>query len=133
MAALETCTRRHKALANPARLRIMAMLENGELCACQLIAVLGLAPSTVSRHVAELRSAGLLTERKDGRWVHYALAAGMEIDAVLEPIRRDLREDPQICADREQVERLRTVAVEVLCEAGRDLTRLAEMSEVRDG
>ncbi len=133
MTALESCTRRHKALANPARLRILAMLDSGELCACQIIAVLGLAPSTVSRHVAELRAAGLLTERKDGRWVHYALAASADVDAVLEPIRSGLREDPQIRLDREQVERIRRVAVEVLCEAGRDLTRLTEMRKVRDG
>ena len=113
MTALESCTRRHKALANPARLRILAMLDSGELCACQIIAVLGLAPSTVSRHIAELRAAGLLTERKDGRWGHYARAASADVDAVLEPIRR--------------------VAVEVLCEAGRDLTRLTQTRKVRGG
>ena len=133
MTALESCTRRHKALANPARLRILAMLTGGELCACQIVAVLGLAGSTVSRHIAELRTAGLVTERKDGRWVHYALATDPDIDGVLEPIRRGLRDDPQIHRDRELVKRLRAVPVEVLCEAGRDLTRLEELGEVRNG
>jgi len=75
----------HKALGHPARLRIVAMLRSGELCACQITAVLQLAPSTVSSHLAELRRAGLLTERKDGRWIHYRLAQSedaVEIAAV---------------------------------------------------
>ncbi len=133
MTTLESCTRRHKALANPARLRILAMLDHGELCACQVIAVLGLAPSTVSRHIAELRAVGLLTERKEGRWVRYSLAAGPGIDAVLEQIRQALADDPQVTDDRTVVQRLRAVPVEVLCDAGRDLTRLSEMREVLNG
>ena len=51
------------------------MLRGGELCVCQLNAVIALAPSTISAHLAELKDAGLVAERKTGRWVHYRLAA----------------------------------------------------------
>lgn len=69
-----------KTLAHPARLRILALLRDGELCVCQINAVIGLAASTVSEHLTELRRAGLLSERKDGRWVYYELKpkAGLE-------------------------------------------------------
>ena len=60
-----------KALANPARLRILAALERGECCVCQLTAILGLAPSTVSAHLSELRRAGFLLDRKDGKIVFW--------------------------------------------------------------
>ncbi len=62
-----------KALAHPARIRLLAMLDGGELCSCQLAAVLGLAQSTVSAHMAELRRAGLVEEDKRGRWVYSRL------------------------------------------------------------
>jgi len=63
-----------KALAEEHRLRALAALRNGELCACHLSELLELAPSTVSRHMALLRAAGLVTSRKEGRWVYYRLA-----------------------------------------------------------
>ena len=62
-----------KALAHPGRLRMLAMLRGGDLCVCQMTAVLELAASTVSSHLSDLRRAGLVTERKSGKWVHYHL------------------------------------------------------------
>jgi len=59
------------ALADPSRLRAVVYLAGGELCACQLAAALGLAQSTVSRHMAVLERAGLVVSRKSGRWVHF--------------------------------------------------------------
>jgi DNA-binding transcriptional ArsR family regulator len=58
-----------KALAHASRLRILAMLSGGELCVCQMTAVLRLAPSTVSAHLSDLRRSGLVVERKDAKWV----------------------------------------------------------------
>ena len=55
-----------RAVGNPARLRIAAMLRTGELCVCQITEVLGLAPSTVSAHLRVLRQVGITTERKFG-------------------------------------------------------------------
>ena len=89
-----------KALADPTRLRITVLLSRGELCVCDLTEVLGLPQSTVSRHMSKLKSAGLVTDRRAGKWVHYKLttdefpagitAAVGEHLADLEPFQSDL-------------------------------------------
>jgi DNA-binding transcriptional ArsR family regulator len=111
----------YKALAHPARLRILAMLRGGELCVCQVTAVLGLAASTVSAHLAELRRAGLVEEQKEGRWVRYRLREGASDLAGLWP---RLDADPQARADAALLARLRRVPLETLCRADLDLSRL---------
>lgn len=63
-----------KCLSDPIRLRILILLEaEGELCVCELMAVLKLPQSTVSRHLAYLRRSGWLSDRRDGVWMHYAI------------------------------------------------------------
>jgi len=63
------------AFANPIRLRILGLLrEQKELCVCDLCAVLREPQAKVSRHLAILRDAGLVSVRRDGKWKHYALA-----------------------------------------------------------
>jgi len=62
-----------RAVAGPTRLRILHALSKGELCVCQITELAGLAPSTVSRHMSLLSGAGLVTSRKDSRWVYYRL------------------------------------------------------------
>lgn len=64
-----------RALADENRVRIVGALSGGEVCVCQLIELLKLAPSTVSKHLAILRQARLIESRKDGRWIYYRLAA----------------------------------------------------------
>lgn len=114
----------HKALAHPVRLRVLVMLGSGELCVCQLTAVLELAASTVSAHLGVLRRAGLVSERKDGRWVSYRRAAPAEAAGVAERITRGLRGDPRIEADARVLRKLRRVPLTTLCGAGLDLARL---------
>ena len=63
-----------KALADENRLRALRALQEGELCVCRLIALLELAPSTVSKHLSILRSARLVESRKEGRWLYYRLS-----------------------------------------------------------
>lgn len=63
-----------KALADQTRLRIVGLLRAGEICVCDIHGSLGLPQPTVSRHLAYLRKAGLVTTRKEGLWVHYRLA-----------------------------------------------------------
>jgi len=75
-----------KALAHPVRLLILALLRNGELCVCEVAGVLGLAPSTVSEHLSDLRRTGLVREWKVGRWVHVALSDEATTRPVLESI-----------------------------------------------
>ena len=125
MMDLASTSRVLKALGHPARLRIASMLRDGELCACQITAVLDLAPSTVSAHLAELRRAALITERRDGRWVHYALATTDPERAMLAPVWDRLRDDDQIASDRRIVRQLRAVPVERLCSVDLDLEVLS--------
>jgi DNA-binding transcriptional ArsR family regulator len=63
-----------KALSDQNRVSIVLALEGRELCVCQIIQFLGLAPSTVSKHLAILKQARLIEDRKDGRWMYYRLA-----------------------------------------------------------
>jgi ArsR family transcriptional regulator len=63
-----------KALADQTRLRIVGLLSNGEVCVCDIHESLGLPQPKVSRHLAYLKRAGLVEDRKAGLWVHYRLA-----------------------------------------------------------
>lgn len=63
-----------KALGHPARLRMAAALRNGELCVCDLQALAGGDLSTVSRHLAVLRNAGIAASQKRGNNIYYSLA-----------------------------------------------------------
>lgn len=63
-----------KALSDPGRLSILKLLAVRELCACEIINLLGLAQPTISRHMKVLAEAGLVAGRKVGPWVHYRLA-----------------------------------------------------------
>jgi len=67
-----------KALRDPNRVKIVKMLQHGELCVCEIQAALGVSQPTVSKHVKMLEEAGLLHSRKDGLWVHYSLNDGGE-------------------------------------------------------
>jgi DNA-binding transcriptional ArsR family regulator len=121
-----------KALAHPVRLRIVAMLRGGELCVCQMTAVLGLAASTVSAHLTDLKRAGLVLDRKEGRWVLHRLAPEPPTAGHLEPVWESLAGDPQIEEDARVLRELRRVPVEELCRVDLDLKRLGIRRAPRD-
>ena len=62
-----------RALADPTRLRILALLTGGEVCVCHIHEALGIPQPTASRHLAYLRKAGLVEARREGLWMHYGL------------------------------------------------------------
>lgn len=105
---LSSAVRFHKALAHPARLRILAMLAERELCVCEITELLQLAPSTVSAHLKELKRAELTIERRDGKWIYLSLrkADGSLLGEVL----KSLEEDPQILSDRSKIREILTAA-----------------------
>jgi DNA-binding transcriptional ArsR family regulator len=113
-----------KGLAHPARLRLLAMLATGELCVCQMTAVLELAPSTVSQHLSVLSRGGLVADRKEGKLVYYRLGREEMARAVLNPLLALLIEDEQVRADRDVVDRLRQIPVMELCAADLDLVAI---------
>ena len=95
-----------KTVADPTRARILKMLEPGELCVCQIIAVLALTPSTVSKHLSLLKSAGLVNDRKEKKWVHYSLDRASEdpyVAGILQRLSEWLVDDRTILADRERL------------------------------
>ncbi len=108
-----------KALSDENRVRALMMLRNGELCVCQLIEVLRLAPSTVSKHMYILRQARLVESRKDGRWMYYRLADGDASEDVLQAIRwvqNSLAKNKQILVDARQVKCVCKMDKEQLCD-----------------
>jgi DNA-binding transcriptional ArsR family regulator len=96
-----------KALADPNRVRALAALQSGELCICQIIAMLKLAPSTISKHMSLLKQAGLVQSRKEGRWVYYRLPdqnAGLVAAAFINLCKQLLKNDPAIRVDKSKIE-----------------------------
>ena len=107
-----------KALADPNRARILMFLRGGELCVCQIIEMLHLAPSTVSKHVAVLHQAGLVESRKQGRWIYYRLARGKASASARQAVRwvqRSLADDEQVAKDAKRLKAVRKVDKEELC------------------
>ncbi|NBB82196.1 MAG: metalloregulator ArsR/SmtB family transcription factor [Alphaproteobacteria bacterium] len=92
-----------RALADRTRVRTVMMLDGAgdELCLCQIIDVLGLAPSTVSQHLAVLYRAGLVERRKEGRWHFFKLPADPEpmVGNALDWARAALADDRQVAED----------------------------------
>jgi ArsR family transcriptional regulator, arsenate/arsenite/antimonite-responsive transcriptional repressor len=123
-APLDELIRIHKALAHPVRVRILAMLRGGELCVCQLNAVIALAPSTMSAHLGELKDAGLVAERKAGRWVHYRLAAEDAAAAALEALWPALAGDAQVRDDAKLLTGVTKLSAEVICRPDFDIAGL---------
>lgn len=100
-----------KACADQTRLRLINLLAaEGEVCVCHLVDVLGANQPKVSRHLAYLKRAGLVTDRKDGLWVHYRLAEPLANHAkqLIECINSCFAESPEM---RRDIVNLRAVRV----------------------
>jgi ArsR family transcriptional regulator, arsenate/arsenite/antimonite-responsive transcriptional repressor len=107
-----------KALSDENRVRILAILEGRELCVCQVIELLDLAPSTVSKHLSILKQARLIDGRKQGRWMYYRLADEDVPTVAKDAVRwvlNGLGRDRQREKDSERVRQILTMDPEVLC------------------
>ncbi|ADK86000.1 transcriptional regulator, ArsR family [Desulfarculus baarsii DSM 2075] len=105
-----------KAMAEENRLRVLLALDAGQLCACQITELLGLAPSTVSRHMAILCQAGLVESWKDGRWVHFRLAEGAaQAREAMDWARKWLAPSAQAQADAKRLAEVLSQDKEELC------------------
>ena len=107
-----------KALADETRVRILMALRDGELCVCQVTEFLGLAPSTVSKHLSLLYQAGLVESRKEGRWIYYHLPNGglarstrLALDWVIDSTEKD----PVITADNKRLKQVLKMDPAELC------------------
>jgi len=108
-----------KALADENRLRVLAVLQGRELCVCQIIALLGLAPSTVSKHMSILRHADLVESRKEGRWMHYKLPGdevSREAQSALDWVCESLKGVKKIQQDAVRLKQILQMDPEDLCQ-----------------
>ena len=108
-----------KAASDETRARILMLLQGRELCLCQLIELLGLAPSTVSKHMALLIQADLVEFRKEGRWRYYRLpgkGAAPAVKQMLSWMRTVLRESPVVAEDARRLEQVLCMDRKILCE-----------------
>ena len=107
-----------KALSDENRVRALMMLGGGELCVCQIIDMLALAPSTVSKHMSILKQAGLVQTRKEGRWIYYCLADGNApiADEILGWLNKNLKDCKRVLDDIEQLSRTQKKSKDQLCE-----------------
>ncbi len=104
-----------KALSDPNRVRVLKALEQRECCVCELQELLGLAQSTVSKHLKLLEEARLIDYSKDGLWVNYRLCEGGDnpyAATALGNLRDWFQDDPEI---GDLTERLKDVNRETLC------------------
>ncbi len=105
---IEQLTQVATALADPNRVRLLAACLEQERCVCQLVALIELSNASISKHLGQLRDAGLLESRREGRWVHYRIpdfAAGIMADA-LDLVRSHTRQDPLIQQDKVTLSRI---------------------------
>jgi DNA-binding transcriptional ArsR family regulator len=109
-----------KALADEQRVRVLLALQRGELCVCQVVELLGLATSTVSKHMSILKQARLVESRKDGRWMYYRLADDDASEAVRQAMAwaaGSLAGDPQVLRDKQRLAVICTSDPHELCAA----------------
>ena len=107
-----------KALADENRVRILMALDGKELCVCQIVELLGLCASTVSKHVAILKQAGLVDARKQGRWMFCRRAendAPAEAREAASLVSRLLAGDRQASDDAKRLRRILKMDRDALC------------------
>lgn len=123
-----------KALSDSNRLRTMMALSSfPELCACELGDLLQVTSATISRHMDVLLSAGLISSRKDGRWVYYRIApecmSNPMLAAIMDQVRSHLREDPQFIDDLQSMKKVTCASNHANC-AGKAVKRSGSRAEV---
>jgi DNA-binding transcriptional ArsR family regulator len=107
-----------KALADESRIRIIMALRRQSLCVCQITELLQLAPSTVSKHIAILKQAGLVDSRKEGRWIHYYIpptGVSTQPEEAIRLLTDNLGKNDRIVTDRKRLVEILKVDREVLC------------------
>ena len=107
-----------RAHSDSSRARALMALRHGELCLCQLIELLGLAPSTVSKHMSVLVQCGLAEIRKDGRWHYYRLPSATEqphVQLALKWCNASLRTEADVQADDQRIEAIKAMDLQELC------------------
>ncbi|NTW84966.1 MAG: winged helix-turn-helix transcriptional regulator [Holophagaceae bacterium] len=112
---LRTLVERLKAVSHPLRLRVLSLLELGELCNCQIAETLQVPASSVSEALRELRRAGFVAERKDGRWVFMSLVTRELASPFLKGLLEEAAAVPEVQQDRVRAQAVTALAIPVVC------------------
>jgi ArsR family transcriptional regulator len=107
-----------KALADRNRIGILLALEGRELCVCQIIEIIRLAPSTVSKHLSILRQSRLIEDRKEGRWMYYRLAGQdgpVEAQEAIAWVFRSVADTPDARVYKEKAQEILAISPVELC------------------
>lgn len=115
---MDACLKIAGALSDRSRVRALMALRRGELCVCQITALLQLAPSTVSKHMGLLRDAGLVVSRKEGRWIHYSRVSGDTNPVAagsLAWLDQSVERDQAVLSDERDLDRILRTPAEELC------------------
>jgi DNA-binding transcriptional ArsR family regulator len=110
-----------KAVAHPTRLRILAMLQPGEMCVCQLSTILQAAASTVSGHLNDLRRSSLVVENKVGKLVYYSLDQDSPFHGWLQATLALVGDDSQVRDDAALIRKVQAVPIPLLTQGGLSL------------
>src|SRR5207302_10975547 len=91
------------ALADRTRLRLINLIGDSEACVCFLVEILKISQPKISRHLAYLRRAGVVTARREGKWMHYRLTEPPDEHAarIFREVRTSLSEHPELQRDRQ--------------------------------
>jgi len=97
-----------KALADQTRLRLINLIGDDEVCVCFFVEVLKINQPKISRHLAYLRRAGVVSARREGKWIHYRLIEPPDPHAanIFREVRAALPNDPAMKSDRARLEKI---------------------------
>jgi ArsR family transcriptional regulator, arsenate/arsenite/antimonite-responsive transcriptional repressor len=97
-----------KALADRTRLRLINLMGDTEVCVCFFVEVLKINQPKISRHLAYLKRAGVVSARRDGKWIHYRLVEPPEPHAakIFREVRACLANDPVMQSDHARLQKI---------------------------
>jgi len=97
-----------KALADRTRLRLINLMGDTEVCVCFFVEVLRTNQPKISRHLAYLKRAGVVSARRDGKWIHYRIVEPTEQHAakIFREVRAGLANDPAMQSDRARLQKI---------------------------
>jgi ArsR family transcriptional regulator len=123
-----------RTLGDPTRIRVMAALRNGELCVCELVDALDISQSSLSSHLQICREVGVVTTRKESRWIYYSLSAGYAplIETIFSEL-QTLGRDEQLRQDHRRLKKRLQMREGGRCVVGfGQLRRERELADVVD-
>lgn len=107
MKSTPSLDRLFRALGDPTRLRLLNLMAGQEVCVCFFTEVIGAPQPKISRHLAYLRKAGIVSARREGKWMHYRLAVppSPQAAAILKSVLEALKRDTQLRRDLQRLNR----------------------------